>query len=210
MNTNALFDQLQDSSEGRDDSTRFAATDAALKEANAAKRYRPGAELQEAGGVHFGVWAPACEQVRVALYDPAAAESPRLLPMQPAAEGWHALDEPSGQAGWRYQFVLPNGLHVPDPASRFQPEDVHGASEIIDPRAYHWSDANWRGMPWHTAVIYELHVGTFTSEGTFRAVIGRLDHLVALGVTALQIMPIADFPGARNWGYDGALLYAPD
>jgi malto-oligosyltrehalose trehalohydrolase len=101
-------------------------------------------------------------------------------------------------------------MRVPDPASRYQPDDAHGPSEVIDPAAYTWSDSAWLGRPWHEAVLYELHVGTFTPEGTFHAARERLDHLVALGVTGIEIMPVADFPGRRNWGYDGVLLYAPD
>jgi malto-oligosyltrehalose trehalohydrolase len=100
-------------------------------------------------------------------------------------------------------------MRVPDPASRFQPEGVHGPSEVIDLHAHEWRELHWRGRPWSEAVLYELHVGTFTPSGTFRAVMERLDHLEQLGVTAIEIMPIAAFPGARNWGYDGALLYAP-
>jgi malto-oligosyltrehalose trehalohydrolase len=130
--------------------------------------------------------------------------------MRAVADGWHELHESAAQVGWRYHFVLPDGQRVPDPASRFQPEDVHGPSEIVDPQAYRWNDAAWRGLAWHCAVIYELHVGTFTPEGTFSAAIARLDHLAALGVTALQLMPVADFPGRWNWGYDGVLPYAPD
>ena len=102
------------------------------------------------------------------------------------------------------------GLAVPDPASRFNPDDVHGASEVIDPLAYSWGDASWRGRPWHEAVVYELHVGTFTPEGTFSAAARRLPELAALGITAIELMPVADFPGRRNWGYDGVLHFAPD
>jgi malto-oligosyltrehalose trehalohydrolase len=127
-----------------------------------------------------------------------------------AGEGWHELIARDAAAGTCYQFVLPDGVHVPDPASRFQPDDVHGPSEVIDPARYVWQDGAWAGRPWHEAVVYELHVGAFTPAGTFRAAIERLDYLAALGVTALEIMPIADFPGGRNWGYDGVLLYAPD
>jgi maltooligosyltrehalose trehalohydrolase len=105
---------------------------------------------------------------------------------------------------------LTDGTHVPDPASRFQPFDVHGPSEVIEPADFVWSDLTWKGRVWTEAVIYELHVGTFTAAGTFRAAIDRLDHLVALGVTAIELMPVADFPGKRNWGYDGVLWYAPD
>ncbi len=130
--------------------------------------------------------------------------------MQVCDGGWHIADVPDVGPGTLYSFVLPDGLRVPDPASRFQPQDVHGPSEVIDPDAFAWTDGDWSGRPWHEAVVYELHIGTFTPEGTFRAAIDRLDHLRDLGVTAIEIMPVADFPGARNWGYDGALLYAPD
>jgi malto-oligosyltrehalose trehalohydrolase len=105
---------------------------------------------------------------------------------------------------------LPDGLHVPDPASRFQPMDVHGPSEVIDPAAYEWADVDWRGRPWTECIVYELHVGAFTPEGTFRSVTERLDHLGQLGITAIELMPIADFPGRWNWGYDGVLPFTPD
>lgn len=114
------------------------------------------------------------------------------------------------RAGARYRFVLPDGREVPDPASRFQPQDVHGPSEVVDLSAYRWKTGDWTGRPWEEMVIYELHIGCFTPQGTFRAAIERLDHLRELGVTALQIMPLSDFPGRYNWGYDGVLPYAPD
>jgi malto-oligosyltrehalose trehalohydrolase len=174
------------------------------------RQARTGPELLAAGGVFFRLWAPACRQVRIAFYESDGSSASRLVDMHAAADGWHELREPAARAGWRYHFVLPDGLRVPDPASRFQPEDVRGPSEVVDPRAYCWSDAAWQGLPWYRAVIYELHVGTFTPQGSFESAMGRLDHLVALGVTALQLMPVADFPGRRNWGYDGVLLYAPD
>ena len=98
---------------------------------------------------------------------------------------------------------------IPDPASRFQPNDVHGASEVIDQR-YDWKATSWKGRPWQETVLYELHVGTFTPEGTYRAVIDKLDHLAATGITAIELMPLADFPGRWNWGYDGVLPFAPD
>ena len=132
------------------------------------------------------------------------------LAMEPVGEGWHELVTDRARPGTRYRFVLPDGMRVPDPASRYQPKDVHGPSEVVDPATYAWNDGDWRGRPWEEAVVYELHIGAFTPEGTFQAAIGKLDHLVALGVTAIEIMPIADFPGARNWGYDGVLPYAPD
>jgi malto-oligosyltrehalose trehalohydrolase len=174
------------------------------------RQARTGPELLAAGGVSFRLWAPACRQVRIAFYESDGSSVSRLVDMHAMADGWHELREPAARVGWRYHFVLPDGLRVPDPGSRFQPEDVHGPSEVVDPRGYRWNDAAWQGLPWYRAVIYELHIGTFTPEGTFEAAIGRLDHLVALGVTALQLMPVADFPGRRNWGYDGVLLYAPD
>ena len=170
-------------------------------------RLPQGAELEPKGGVRFRLWAPAC-RVRLALYSESGAEE--LLPMEATGDGFQELTVASAGAGTRYHYVLPDGTRVPDPASRFQPDDVHGSSEVIDPRAYEWRDAAWCGRPWHEAVVYELHVGTFTPEGTFRAAIARLEHLVSLGVTAIEIMPVADFPGARNWGYDGVLLFAPD
>ena len=156
-------------------------------------------------GVVFRLWAPKCERVAVAIEG-----EPEALAMKRGADGWHELSTPRARANARYRFVLPDGTQVPDPASRFQPEDVHGPSEIIDPAAYRWRTPEWRGRPWHETVLYELHVGAFTPAGTFRAAIEKLDHLVELGVTAVEVMPIADFPGARNWGYDGVLLYAPD
>jgi malto-oligosyltrehalose trehalohydrolase len=130
--------------------------------------------------------------------------------MTPLAGGWHELFQENVPVGTRYRFQLPNGLRVPDPASRFQPEDVHGPSELVDTSSWEWNDAGWPGRPWHETVIYELHIGTFTTEGTFQAAAGRLDYLADLGVTAIQLMPVADFYGGRNWGYDGVLPYAPD
>jgi len=124
--------------------------------------------------------------------------------------GWHTLDVPDAGCNTRYRFILPDGRRVPDPASRFQPEDVHGPSEVTDPAAYNWSDGDWGGRPWHHAVLYEMHIGAFTEEGSFRSAIAHLRHLATLGITAISLMPIADFSGRRNWGYDGVLLYAPD
>ncbi len=168
-------------------------------------RRRHGAEIRPEGGVRFRLWAPAHERISLSI-EPEG----RLVTMRGIGEGWHELTVDEAAAGTLYRFALPDGRKVPDPASRFQPQDVHGPSEVIDPAAYRWSDQGWTGRPWHEAVLYELHSGAFTEEGTFRAAIGRLDHLASLGVTALEIMPIADFPGRWNWGYDGVLPYAPD
>ena len=167
-----------------------------------------GAETQT-DGVRFRLWAPKCAEVRLSLRA-ADGTGQRTLTMAALEDGWHELSDPVSRAGTLYEFVLPDGLHVPDPASRFQPCDVHGPSEVIDPEDFAWSDTAWQGLTWAKAVIYELHVGAFTEAGTFRAAMERLDHLVSLGVTAIELMPIADFPGTRNWGYDGVLWYAPD
>ncbi len=156
------------------------------------------------GGVHFRFWAPGQTQIDLHL-----KEGP-LLPMAKEEGGWHHLVTDQAGAGSLYTFRLSDGQDVPDPASRFQPDDVHGPSEVIDPLGYAWADGAWRGRPWHEAVIYELHIGTFTPEGTFAAAAEKLDYLADLGITAIEIMPIADFPGRRNWGYDGTLLFAPD
>jgi malto-oligosyltrehalose trehalohydrolase/4-alpha-glucanotransferase len=164
-----------------------------------------GATVLGDGQTRFSLWAPLQETVSLVLVDEDAS-----LPMQRRDDGWHALLTERAGPGSRYLFALPDGSRVPDPASRRQPEDVHGPSEVVDPQAYVWADAEWQGRPWHEAVLYELHVGAFTPEGTFRAAVGKLDHLVELGVTAVELMPVADFPGRRNWGYDGVYPFAPD
>ena len=164
-----------------------------------------GAQLLDSGGVLFRYWAPGLD--RIELEREAAGTA---LAMQARDDGWHELEVPEAAAGDRYGFKLPDGLRVPDPASRRNPDDVHGASEVVDPHAYRWNDAEWRGRPWHEAVIYELHIGTFTPEGTFGAAKERLAEVAALGFTVIEIMPVADFPGQRGWGYDGVLLFAPD
>ncbi|MEA2783162.1 MAG: glycogen debranching enzyme [Rhodospirillaceae bacterium] len=165
-----------------------------------------GAELQPDGRVRFRLWAPAAERVELAI----DGNPEILLPMAALGQGWHELMTEQARPGTRYRFQLPGGLRVPDPASRFQPADVHGPSEVIDPASHAWRDQAWLGRSWEEAVLYELHVGAFTTEGSFRAAIDRLSHLAELGVTAIEIMPVADFPGRRNWGYDGVLPYAPD
>jgi malto-oligosyltrehalose trehalohydrolase len=158
-------------------------------------------------GVRFRLWAPGAGRVGLELGDTTYAPS---LPMLAAGEGWFELVTHQAGPGTRYRYRIDGELAVPDPASRFNPGDVHGASAVVEPRTFDWSDGDWTGRPWHEAVIYELHVGTFSPAGTFRGVRERLDYLVALGVTAIELMPLADFPGARNWGYDGVLAFAPD
>ncbi|WP_448188555.1 malto-oligosyltrehalose trehalohydrolase [Azospirillum sp. sgz301742] len=164
-----------------------------------------GAQVLGDGTVRFRLWAPGAEQV--SLWLDTATE---LLPMLRQGQGWFEWTTAQAHPGSRYRFVLADGTHIPDPASRWQPEDVHGPSEVVDPTTHRWQDAAWHGRPWHETVLYELHIGTFTPEGTFRSAIGRLDHLVELGVTAIELMPVSDFPGRWNWGYDGVLPFAPD
>ena len=156
-----------------------------------------------AGGVRFRLWAPAAQAVALSL------EGAVALPMRREEGGWFTLVTDAARVGSRYRFLV-DGFAVPDPASRHQPEDVHGPSEVIDARSYDWGDAAWQGRPWEEIVLYELHTGSFSERGDFAGVASRLDHLVELGVTAVELMPVADFPGRRNWGYDGALLFAPD
>jgi maltooligosyltrehalose trehalohydrolase len=163
-----------------------------------------GAAALPAGGVRFRLWAPAAQRVHLVL------DGHAEQPLRRLAGGWFERIEPFAGAGSRYRFRIDGELLVPDPASRHNPDDVHGASQVIDPAAFDWQDDGWRGRPWPEAVIYELHVGTFTPAGTFAGVMERLDYLADLGVTAIELMPVADFPGRRNWGYDGVLPFAPD
>jgi maltooligosyltrehalose trehalohydrolase len=151
----------------------------------------------------FRLWAPAVKRVDVLLDDKSHA-------LGRGDDGWFSVNLPGIKAGALYKFRIDDKINIPDPASAFQPRDVAGPSEVIDHNTYQWRARDWRGRPWHEAVLIETHVGAFTPEGTYRAMIDRLDHLVAAGFTALELMPLADFPGQRNWGYDGVLWYAPD
>ncbi|MDM0013295.1 malto-oligosyltrehalose trehalohydrolase [Variovorax sp. J22P168] len=170
-----------------------------------------GAELLEAGGVRFRLWAPSLPQVVLELArGDGDGGSWQDHAMQRLEGGWHEATLPHAAAGDRYRLRLPDGLRVPDPASRRNPDDVHGPSEVVDPRAHDWTDDSWTGRPWNEAVVYELHLGTFTPQGTLAAAGDRLADLAELGITAVELMPIADFPGRRNWGYDGVLPFAPD
>ena len=165
-----------------------------------------GAEVQPGGMTRFRLFAPTADRVRLAI-ESASAGKP--VAMTRLGDGWHELTT-AAPAGTRYRYLVPDGTAVPDPASRYQPEDVTGPSEVIDPEVYAWKDTAWRGRPWNEAVLYELHVGTFTPDGTFTSAIAHLDHLASLGITAIELMALGDFAGLRNWGYDGVLLYAPD
>lgn len=168
---------------------------------------RPGARVHPQG-VSYCVWAPDHREV-TARVRRLAGGTVIDLPLAPQGDGYFAGDDLSGMAGDRYAFVLDGEAPLPDPASRFQPEGVHAWSECIDPDRFRWRCAGWQRPGWTGQSIYELHVGTFTTEGTFRAAIGKLEHVASLGIGAIEIMPVADFPGERNWGYDGVALYAP-
>src|ERR1700693_3133 len=152
-------------------------------------RLPQGADVVPGGGVRFRLWAPNCRHIAVETRN--GQEPARSMPLAPAGDGWHECFVPHARAGTRYQYILPDGMRVPDPASRFQPDDAHGPSEVIDPTAYAWSDAAWLGRPWHEAVLYELHVGAFTPAGTFRAARERLGHLATLGVTGMETLAVA-------------------
>ncbi len=161
-----------------------------------------GAEITSEG-VRFRLWAPKAERVALRLHGTGE------LPMTRDDGGWHHLTTAAARAGSLYQYLI-GGQAVPDPASRYQPEDVHGPSEVVDPGTYDWRDATWPGRRWEEIVLYELHAGSFSESGDFAGIARHLDHLVDLGVTAIELMPVADFPGGRNWGYDGVLPFAPD
>ena len=165
-----------------------------------------GADVLE-GGVRYRTWAAGKKSVEVIIYDALDAVA-RRLPLAAEEDGYFSATDASGRAGDHYKYRFEE-REWPDPASRYNPKGVHGAAQVIDPHDYIWSDGGWSCPPLAELIIYELHLGAFTPDGTFRGAIERLDDLVQLGVTAIEIMPLADFPGARNWGYDGVLLYAP-
>jgi malto-oligosyltrehalose trehalohydrolase len=162
-----------------------------------------GAELT-ATGARFRLWAPAATRVDVDLVGRRERHA-----MSRRDRGWFEATIDGVRAGDRYALRIDDRVNVPDPASRANPDGVHAPSAIVDPTAYEWHDRGWRGRPWHDAVVYEIHVGAFTADGTFGAAVERLDHLADLGVTAIELMPVAAFAGKRNWGYDGVLPFAP-
>ena len=154
-------------------------------------------------GTRFRVWAPHAGRVDLVL-----EPSGKALSMTPE-EGYFVLEAEGVNVGALYRYRLDGAQTYPDPASRFQPAGVHGPSEVVDARTFAWTDRDWQGVPQKDLVFYELHVGTFTEQGTFDGVVDKLPYLKSLGVTALELLPVADFPGARNWGYDPAAFYAP-
>jgi len=155
------------------------------------------------GRCQFRVWAPLRQKVEVHIVSP----QDRFIPLESEGNGYYCATSGDVKSGDRYLYRLDGQQDRPDPASRFQPEGVHGPSEVIDPQ-FSWGDDSWFGLPLRDYLIYELHVGTFTPEGTFEAIIPHLDNLKELGITAVELMPVAQFPGSRNWGYDGVYPFA--
>ncbi len=166
---------------------------------------RFGPEFLPDNQIRFRLWAPSVDHVALKLED-----CPEEFPMERHPDGWFTLETDQVGPGSLYRFRINGDLLIPDPASRYQPQDVHGPSQVMDPAAFQWLDKHWKGRPWEETILYELHVGSFTPEGTFLSAIEKLDELVELGITAIELMPLADFPGKRNWGYDGVLPFAPD
>jgi malto-oligosyltrehalose trehalohydrolase len=162
-----------------------------------------GAERQLEETTRFRLWAPNAEVVTLQLQHGVESNLQRL------AEGWHEVTLAAVPAGTLYRYLIDGDLGVPDPASRFNPQGPSGWSELIDPDSFEWHDGTWRGHPWHEAVIYELHTGTFTAQGTFAAIEPRLAELAALGISMIELLPVAAFGGRHGWGYDGVLPFAP-
>ena len=152
--------------------------------------------------ISFRIWAPNANQVQIKI-------DRDLFGMTPSESGWWFTETPLAKAGIDYAFVLDGGVPVPDPRSPWQPNGIHGPSRTLDHRAFSWTDQSWQAKPLSSAIFYELHIGTFTSQGTFMAAIEQLDYLVGLGITHIELMPVAGFSGNRGWGYDGVDLYAP-
>lgn len=163
-----------------------------------------GARLGASGTAEFTVWAPFAQAVSIEI----TAPNKQLLPLQKKEYGYWQGSLQNTSPETRYFFLLDGKTRRPDPASHFQPGGVHKASGIVDHHAFPWSDQTWPGIPLKDLIIYELHTGTFTEQGTFEGIISRLDYLVELGINAIEIMPVAQFPGNRNWGYDGVYPFA--
>jgi maltooligosyltrehalose trehalohydrolase len=171
------------------------------------RKYPIGAEVQPDGGVHFRVWAPRSARVAVEFYSSEGAVT-SYFEMETEPGGYFSLLQRNAVSGDRYKYRLQQGSY-PDPASRFQPEGPHGPSQVIPSDRFAWSDGDWRGRPARELVLYELHLGTFTPQGTWRGAGEQLAELKRLGITAVEVMPIAEFPGEFGWGYDGVDLFAP-
>jgi maltooligosyltrehalose trehalohydrolase len=177
----------------------------------AQRRLPVGAELLPAGGAHFRVWAPNSKSVAVEILAGTEKKNnggTRRFELEAEGNGYFGASVAEARAGTLYRLVLDTGA-FPDPASRFQPEGPHGPSQVVDPKGFKWTDRKWKGVRREGQVIYEMHIGTFTPEGTWVSAQERLAELAALGITVLEVMPVADFPGRFGWGYDGVNLFAP-
>jgi maltooligosyltrehalose trehalohydrolase len=183
----------------------MSATQISHERAVAAWELEFGARPMPDGSTRFRVWAPRAKSLSVKIL----RDEEHTLPMERSDGDVFEAIAPETRAGADYFYVIDGEKERPDPVSRWQPKGVHGPSRVVDPNEFAWTDEGWKGLPLKDLVIYELHTGTFTPEGTFEAVIEKLPHLKSLGVTAVELMPVAEFPGGRNWGYDGAHLYAP-
>jgi maltooligosyltrehalose trehalohydrolase len=172
------------------------------------RRYPIGAELVGPNQIHFRVWAPKARNVEVALEEGVATDSRRTFHELEAEKGGYFSGSANAGAGARYRFRVNNNFY-PDPASRFQPDGPHGASCIVDPTQFRWTDSHSPGITLKGQIIYEMHIGTFTKEGTWHAAAQQLDELAHIGITVIEMMPVADFPGKFGWGYDGVNLFAP-
>ena len=172
------------------------------------RRYPIGAELIGPDQTHFRVWAPKAQVVDLVLEDSAGKKPHQIFHALEAEEGGYFSGHANAGAGSRYWFRVNNNLY-PDPASRFQPDGPHGPSCIVDPSQFRWSDSQWSGISLKGQIIYEMHVGTFTREGTWHAAAQQLKELARIGITVVEMMPVADFPGKFGWGYDGVDLFAP-
>ena len=193
--------------------TQHPASQTAARDIRQDRRLPVGAEVRSEGGVHFRVWALQPQRVEVVLEGgPGSAPdaAPVVVTLAPEGEGYFSALVAEAGPGTRYRYRLDGEAAVyADPASRFQPDGPHGPSQVVDPAAFQWHDQDWRGVPLEGQVLYELHLGTFTPDGTWEAASRALPALADLGVTVLEIMPIADFPGRFGWGYDGVNLFAP-
>jgi len=176
------------------------------RDSDVIRRLPIGAETQADGSTHFRVWAPRPSDVSLVLYE--GTDVGRELPLDREGDGYRSLRVGDVAHGIRYRYRLDGALFA-DPASRFQPDGPFGPSQVVDPAQYLWSDATWRGRELRGQIAYELHVGTFTPAGTWRAAVERLPHLVKTGVTLVEVMPVSEFPGRFGCGYDGVFPYAP-
>src|SRR5262249_38800341 len=174
------------------------------------RRHPIGAELIGPNQTHFRVWAPKAQRIDLVLDESAAKDSSRTFHELEAEKDGYFSGFASAGRGTRYQFRVNDGENFyPDPASRFQPDGPHGSSCIIDPTQFRWTDSHWPGITLKGQIIYEMHIGTFTKEGTWDAAAQQLEELARIGITVIEMMPVADFPGKFGWGYDGVNLFAP-